>query len=59
MVVSYGSVLSPLRQSLTQDDLRAHCAVFFMSYYMILFYVCVFLTFLCSVCVSDVLCMCV
>ena len=26
--VSYGSVLSLLRQSLTQDDLCAHCAVF-------------------------------
>ena len=28
VAASYGSVLSPLHQSLTQDNLRAHCAVF-------------------------------
>ena len=29
VVLCYDSVLSPLRQSLTQDDLRAQCTVFF------------------------------
>jgi len=37
MFYSYGSVLSPLRQSLTQDNLCAHCAVLIFFDIMMIF----------------------